>query len=221
MEFRSVTLYTIPGSSSQFPHILLNEVGIPYMTKAVDRKIVTTEWTATNAKGQVPVLDIDGNLVTENPAIAHAISLMAPQRKIMGRTEWEFIRVCEWLNFVASSIHAQTWGPMARPWRFSTDPAAQDGIKAKSAEKLRDRFAIIEAKLPDQGWAVGEGFTAVDAYLCYWGNLTVKAMNVDMAAEYPKWAQLLQKLNGLESVRKTMADEDKMREEMDSKGQSY
>ena len=103
------TLYLLPGASSLFPHILLRYCDVdfkPVITRPDDAK-----FTKINPKQLVPAFVLDGQVITENPAIAHAVNQLAPDRKILGQTNMEFLKVCEMMTWICAAIHAQAWGP--------------------------------------------------------------------------------------------------------------
>jgi glutathione S-transferase len=78
-------LYFSPGACSLSPHIALAEAGLPYTLVKTDLGKKKTEgggdFTAVNAKGQVPVLE-------------------APAAGSMAR-----YRLQEWLNYITSELH--------------------------------------------------------------------------------------------------------------------
>ncbi|KAK5123121.1 hypothetical protein LTR85_003319 [Meristemomyces frigidus] len=209
----SITFYLLPNSSSLFPHILLRHCNIPFTPKVLHHPSkLQTDLDGVSSKQQVPVLVIDGNAITENPAIAHAINQLSPHHHLFGLSPTEFIKVCEWLNFISGPLHAQAWGPYIRPWRFTTDTSAEAQAAVKEAAKrsLLDRFATLEANLHPEGpWALGKHFTAVDVYTFPFFRLpTARRMEVDMAGEYPRWSRIVQALMGMDAVKKTLAFEE-------------
>lgn len=218
MTARKVTLYLHPGASSLFPHILLCEAGIPFTPTAVTGKSMANEYAATNPKKQVPALVIDDEVVTENPAIAHAISHMVPEKQLMGKDPKQFIRACEWMNWISAPLHAQAWGPYIRPFRFTTDPKAEESIREKCKEKVLGCFGSIESALNDDGWALGDNFTAVDAYLYPFWLLCKGKVRGDADEAYPKWSKLMEKVQELDSVKTALATEDRIRKELGPEG---
>jgi glutathione S-transferase len=217
MSTPNITLYMLPGTCAIVPHVLLNQAGLNFKLEPVPPANITSTFSSTNPKQQVPVLVINEDIITENPAIAQAINQLAPSAYLFGTTPLQFIRVCEWLNYLSAAIHAQAWGPYLRPHRYTNDPAAEAGIKAACWQKLRDRFALIESKLPEEGWAVGTvSMTAVDAYLLpfyQWASRKDR-MGIEMESEYPKWTALMGRLQGLESVRRTLEEIERVRVDM-------
>ncbi len=78
----------------------------------------TDEFKALNPKKRVPVLKMNDDIVTEIPAIATAISSLAPDRKFLGQTTLETVHVYEWLNYLGGSVHGQAYGGLFRPERL-------------------------------------------------------------------------------------------------------
>ncbi|TGO44632.1 hypothetical protein BOTNAR_0777g00040 [Botryotinia narcissicola] len=113
---------------------------------------------------RVPVLSLEGEIITEVPAIATAISSFAPELHLLGRTTMETIRVYEWMNWLSGTLHAHAFGGLLRPERMSDEKAALPGIEKKSMGNVENCFDIIEGKLNGL-YAVGGAFTVVDSYL--------------------------------------------------------
>jgi glutathione S-transferase len=206
-------LYYIPGACSQAVHITLREVGAEYTLSAekVGTADFSSELLALNPKKKIPVLIIDNTTVlTEVPAIMTYLSQLAPEKHLLGATPMETVRAYEWMNWLSGTLHAQGWGLFLRPQRFLEDEAlgtAREALKAKGRHIIRDCYATIESRLRDgQVHAVGEAFTAVDAYLFVffgWG----RRAEMDMATEYPKYAALVEAVREREAVKEVLAAE--------------
>ena len=72
-------LYYAPAACSLAPHIVLRETGVAFTLEKVDtarhRLADGTDLHTVNAKGQVPVLELDdGTRLTEGPVIAQFIA---------------------------------------------------------------------------------------------------------------------------------------------------
>ncbi|HWK66777.1 MAG TPA: hypothetical protein VNS34_17770 [Rhizobiaceae bacterium] len=108
-----IKLWFSPGACSLAPHILLREIEAPFeavKTSIPDGAHLTEEFTQLNPKNRVPVLLLDGEVITELPAIATAISNLAPKRSLMGRTDLDMVRVYEWMNWLSGTVHGQGFG---------------------------------------------------------------------------------------------------------------
>lgn len=217
MASSKVTLFMHPGTCAQIPHILLTYAGIPFDAQPVHSTSMNTDFAKINPKQQVPVLVFDGNVLTEVPAIIHAINHLAPDKKITGKDSLQFLRVCEWMNWLSGPLHAQVWGAYARPWRWTDDPSAEAGIREKCKGRVMERFEMIESKLPESEWSLGDNFTAVDAYLFPFFGWGKGRLKLDMESKYPKWASLVAKTSQLDAVKQVVEKEDQIAEDLKGK----
>jgi glutathione S-transferase len=156
-------LYYSPGACSLSPHIVAREAGVPLDLERVDNKAKKTasgaDFWQVNAKGMVPVLEIDGGeRLTEGPAIVQYIADKAPQSKLVPAAGTpERYRVLEWLNFITSEIH-KSFTPLFKP-------NTPDVYKPIVKENLAARFAYIDKHLAGRQYLTGDQFTVADAYL--------------------------------------------------------
>jgi glutathione S-transferase len=155
-------LYFSPGACSLAPHIALAEAGVPYTTAKVDlRKHALadgTDYFAVNAKGYVPLLELDdGTRISEVAVILQYIADRKPGTLAPAFGSIERYRVMEWLNFIATELHKQ-FGPL---WYPTTPDATKDAQKAK----LATRFDLVAKSLAAQPFLTGAAFTIADAYL--------------------------------------------------------
>jgi glutathione S-transferase len=148
----TIALYYSPGSCSLAPHIALNEIGQPFELRkfaTADRANYSAEYLAINPKGRIPALQIDGFILTENPAIlaylgrrfpsaglypvdgseaeARCLELLAWSSK--GRSgRWRICTRMQWMSFWHLLVHTSFvhslngWAPlrMRRPSARST-----------------------------------------------------------------------------------------------------
>jgi glutathione S-transferase len=203
-----IKLWFSPGACSFAPHILLREIGASFeavKTSIPEGAHLTEEFTRLNPKNRVPVLLLDGEVITELPAIATAISNLAPDRWLMGQTDLDKVRAYEWMNWLSGTVHGQGFGGLWRPHRFSDDPATFEIIKNKARRTIADCFDAIDKRLSGM-YSTGQNFTAVDAFLLVfyrWGN----GIGIDMASAYPQYAFFAEALLPRPSVAAAIAAE--------------
>lgn len=156
-------LYFSPGSCSLSPHIVLREAGHTFDLEQVNNQEKKTksgtDYWSINAKGQVPVLELDnGERLTEGAVI---VQYLADQKPAAGLAPpngtMERVRVQEWLNFVASELH-KVYAPIFRP----TTP---DAYKVLSKENLSKRMEWLNKQLAGKQYLTGDKFSIADAYL--------------------------------------------------------
>jgi glutathione S-transferase len=164
-------LYYAPGACSLAPHIVLREVGGEFTLVKVDtaRHVMAggADYYALNAKGQVPMLELDdGTRLTEGPVIAQFIadrlgaSMLMPAAGTMER-----YRVQEWQNYITSELH-KSFTPL---FNGALDAAAKQTLSAVLLKKLQ----WADRCLAGTPFLTGAAFTAADAYLytvCGWAG---------------------------------------------------
>ena len=156
-------LYYAPGACSLSPHIVSREAGIELELEQVDIREKKTksgkDFLSINAKGQVPVLEMDaGQRLTEGPIIVQYLAAQKNATDLMpAAASPDRYRVQEWLNFVGSEMH-KTYGPLFRP----TTP---DEFKRLSREIIGKRLDWIDQQLAGKHYLTGDKFTVADAYM--------------------------------------------------------
>jgi glutathione S-transferase len=156
-------LYFAPEACSLSPHIVLEELGLPFTLMNVDTKTKKTadgrDFLAVNPKGYVPTLELgDGRFLTEGPAIVQYLADLKPGAKLApANGTFERTRLQEWLNFISSEIH-KTYSPMF-------NKALPEAAKAIFKDKLIQRYAFVAATLDTQDYLLGARFTVADVYL--------------------------------------------------------
>jgi glutathione S-transferase len=177
------TLYFAPGACSLSPHIALREAGLPFTLEQVDLGTKKTksgaDFLKVNAKGQVPVLQLDGGeQLTEGPAIVQYIadqapaSGLAPANGTVARYHLQ-----EWLNYVASELH-KGFSPLF-------NPKTPDAYRAMVKENLAARFTHLDTHLASRQYLLGDKFSVADAY-CFTVVGWSKYHDIDLG----KWPNL-------------------------------
>ncbi|KAH8806133.1 glutathione S-transferase [Xylogone sp. PMI_703] len=185
----ALKLWYSPGACSFAPHVLLLEAGLDFQLVLSQVGSFTDEFMALNPKGRVPVLAMDDEVITEMPAVLTAISSLVPDRKFLGQTTLETIRVYEWLNYLSGTLHGQGYGASFRPERYVDDPKLYPIVQKKGLQTIKECYTVIENKLTAAGseYAVGNSFTIVDPFLLVlyrWAS----RLDIDMEADYPRYA---------------------------------
>ena len=156
-------LYYAAGACSLSPHIVALEAGIPVELVKVDTKAKRTasdqDYWLINPKGYVPALTLDdGELLTEGPAIVQYLADLKPESGLApanGTTAR--YRLQEMLGYINSELH-KTYTPLFKP-------ETPDVVREEHKEYLRKRYRLLEERLAQHPWLVGDRFTVADAYL--------------------------------------------------------
>jgi glutathione S-transferase len=173
-----IQLHYFPGNASMTPHLLLEELGVPFELKLVDRANnahKSPEYLKMNPNGLIPVL-VDGDLVLYEAAaiVLHLVDThhsagLAPDIGTAERAHFY-----KWLVWFAASLVPQF------QIYFYTErylaPGNASGVaelKAAIEKKIEGLVDQIDAQLASHGgpWLMGERFSALDPYaflLCRW-----------------------------------------------------
>lgn len=156
-------LFLKPGACSLSPHIVLEELGLPYETEVVDlaRKKTASgqDYLAINPKGYVPALLLDGGeLLTEGPAIVQYLADLAPEKQLApANGSIARYQLQAWLTFIGTEVH-KSFSP------FFNSKAPQEW-KDIARANLERRLAYIAQQLEGRDYLLGSEFTVADAYL--------------------------------------------------------
>ena len=207
-----IQLHYFPGNASMTPHMLLEELGVPFELKLVDRANnahKSPEYLKLNPNGLIPVL-VDGDLVLyETAAIVlhlvdtHPAAGLAPAVGTAERAQFY-----KWLVWLAASLQSQM------PIYFYTDRYVASGntagaaeVKAATERRIEGLIDQLDAQLASHGgpWLLGERFSALDPYalmLCRWTRSAKRP-----ARTLPHLGPYLQRVLARPAVQKVFAKE--------------
>jgi glutathione S-transferase len=156
-------LYYSPGACSLSPHIALAEAGISVDYVKVNLREKKTEagddYLKVTAKGQVPVLGLDGGgVLTEGPAIVQYIADKAPNAKLApANGTMERYQLQEWLNLITSELH-KSFSPLF-------NPAMPEEAKTIYRDRITKTLGYLDGALAGKDYLMGSQFSVADGYL--------------------------------------------------------
>jgi len=173
-----IKLYYFPGNASLTPHMVLEELGVPFELELVDRANAghkSPEYLKLNPNGQIPVL-IDGDIVLyETAAIClhladtHPDSGLAPQLGSAERAHFY-----KWLVWATNTFQA-TMMLYFYGGRFVDEGNAEGAAQVSKHAQARVGGMLdqLDAQLASHGqpWLLGATYRAVDPFvlmLCRW-----------------------------------------------------
>lgn len=213
----SITFYRGNGACSFPLHALLRELKIPFETvlmryrpagwESADGTISNEAYKNIHPAGYVPCFVVDGQVLTENPAILTYVALMAPERNLVGASQMERTRVIEWMTYFTGWLHGYGYGMLFKPSRFTDDRALDEDIRERGKGLIRTAYARIEKHLGGRHFFVGEADTTADYYsiiFWYWGQKN----GFEMKTKYPNYTRLVGRMELKESVRAAAKEEE-------------
>ena len=205
-------LWYSPGSASMVPHIVLEELGVPYRRRTVDRdrqEHKSAAYLALNPNGLIPVL-VDGELVVyETAAIVMHLADTHPQAGLMPPIGTpERARAVQWLVWLTNALQA-TLLVYFYPERWVAEGNAAGGgeVQARAEARIAGLLDQLDAEWRRVGgpWFLGERASVVDAYvvtLCHW-----TAGWPDGAARRPALHGYLQRVLQRPAVQRMLVNE--------------
>src|ERR1700739_1841487 len=163
-------LHYFPANANAAPHMLLEELGVPYELKLVDRAKdgqKAEEYLKINPNGRIPTLVDNGLVLFEAAAIVlhlvdqHPEAGLAPKLGTPQRAQFY-----QWLTFLTNSLQEELM-----IWQYpdrltGTDAAANEIVKQGAEKRAGAYLDVIEQHLKASGpLFLGETLSAADFYL--------------------------------------------------------
>jgi glutathione S-transferase len=208
-----ITLHHYPGNASFAPHVVLNEIGVPFTLQLVDRQAQahkSPEYLRLNPNGLIPVL-VDGDLVLyETAAICLHLADTHPQAGLappLGTPERaQFYKWLMWLtNTVQATLIHYFYGERMLD-AGNAEGAAQ--LKAHAEARVVGYLAQIDTHLATSPgpWMMGEAYTLLDPYvwlLCRW----TRGFKEQPARSFAHLGPYLQRVQQRPAMQRTIAAE--------------
>lgn len=196
-------IYYASGACSMATHIVAREAGHRFDLVKVDLATKKTEggddYWKVNAKGYVPALQLDdGEVLTEVAVICQYLADQKPASGLISKAgSLERYREMEWLNFASSEVHKQI-GALFNP---KLTPEMRE-VQLGSIER---RLNSLEQMLEDKQYAMGDRFSAADAYLFTVLNWT-NFHKIDVSP-WPNIKAYMARVGGRAKVQETLKAE--------------
>lgn len=171
----NITLYYSPGACSLAPHIVLEELGVPYEAVKIstaEGQQRSPEYLKINPRGRVPTLVVDGKVLVENVAILTFLGGGFPERGLWPRTTWDQAKALSTMAWLADTVHP-AFAHIYRPERYVEGPACIEAVKSAGRATFGECLEEIDRLVAGKKWAAGSRYSVVDAYLVVfyrWGN---------------------------------------------------
>lgn len=198
------TVYGAAGSGSVPVEAALTLIGAPY------KVIEAVTWEGdherdkvapVNPMRQIPALITpDGETITESAAILiwlaeqHPEAALAPEACDPRRAQ--FLR---WMTFIPASIYSMFW-VRDEPSRLGgDDPAAQETIKTRTAERIAECWGVMESRIEPGRWLLGDELTVLDLYVAVASRWTPRREKFAEVA--PRMAAIMKRVDALPELQ--------------------
>ena len=208
-----IRLHHYPSTAAMVPHIVLEEIGVPFERLLVDRAADAhkqPEYLRLNPNGLIPVL-VDGDLVLyETAAITlhlcdrHPQARLAPEAGTDARSQ--FYKWLMWLTNTLQSTLIVYFYP--HRWVDEGNEAGAAQVRKHAHAKVVTLLEQLDAQLASHGgpWFMGTDYTALDPYvftLCRW----TRNFPTGKAREFAHLGPYLQRMLERPAVQRVLANE--------------
>jgi len=172
----AIQLHYFPSAASMAPHILLEELEIPFELIKIDKDgggLDSEAYRALNPNGLIPVL-VEGDLVLyETAAICLHLADTHPDAGLMPRMgSVERAHAYKWLSWFSTTLQ-QALIVYFYPERWADSVHAIEQIKSHAQQRVLFLLEQIEMHLATTAapWMLGTTFSVLDVYgmmLCRW-----------------------------------------------------
>ena len=171
-------LYWSPSSASMAPHVLLEELGVPYELSRVElKKPREAAYLKMNPWGRVPTLVADGQAIYEAAAICMHLADRHPEQSLAPAPgSADRAAYYQWLGFLSNTLQT-AFMRYYRPSRASEDPSHSAAVKDKALKDVAEIWTEMDRLLAGRSHLAGERFSAADIYFHM-----LYTWDVDMAA---------------------------------------
>ncbi|WP_420474021.1 glutathione S-transferase family protein [Noviherbaspirillum sp. ST9] len=163
-------LYYYPGNANLAPHMLLEELGVPYELVLVDRTKDahhSAQYLKLNPNGRIPTL-VDGDLVLfETAAICLHLVDQNPDAGFAPAVGTnERAHFYKWLVYLTNTLQAELI-TYFYPERLVDEECAAAQVKAHAEARVGGMLDLLDKTLAESGgpFLLGQRITAVDPYL--------------------------------------------------------
>ena len=161
-------LYYFPGNASMTPHFLLEEMGVEFELRLVDKNQnaqKSEEYLVLNPAGRIPTLVHDDLVIFESPAICIYLAEQSPELKLIppeGAKNRPLFH--QWLMYLTNTLQSELM-IYFYPERHTTNPDGVSSIRQAQELRIIEIFSLLDNQLSGRDFLVGSEITACDFFL--------------------------------------------------------
>lgn len=193
----ALKFYMTPGSCSTGIHILLETLELPFEAWIINIPAgdhLKPDYLKINPRGTIPTLVLnDGQALTDFKSIALWLAQTYPRAKLLPQDPDLAAKAIELLEFAVIQLHGEGYTRVFTADRYVSagEPGQRlkDDVASHGREIVSQAFAVLEKRLPAEGYALGPDFSIADAALFYnefWADRIGIPMPERVAAHYKR-----------------------------------
>jgi glutathione S-transferase len=204
-------LYYAPNTCALAPYITLTEAGVEFNVHPINfrkQQNKSEEYMKLNPKHKVPLLIVDGETLTESPAIQIWIARNFPEANLLPADSWQELQAISLLSWCSSGIHPYISRLNSTP-KVCDMPDAEESVRRLAHGYLTDVFGQADTLLENREFFF-DHFTAPDAHF-FWCCRRAQQLGHDLS-DYTNCLSHFERMNGRASTQKLLAYEKEIQE---------
>ncbi len=201
-----IVLYYAPITCALAPYITLTEAGAKFEARPLNfRKDQhkSAEYLKINPKHKVPLLVVDGQVLSESTAIQIWIARTFPQAKLLPADPWQELKAISLMSWCAAGIHPFL-ARINSPPRVCDVPGADESVRRLAKGQLFENYKIADDMLAGREFFF-DHFTAPDAYF-FWCFRRGTLFDLDLS-QFANCTAHFERMKSRPSVQKLLAYE--------------
>jgi glutathione S-transferase len=163
-----IVLYYAPTTCALAPYVTLTEAEAEFEVRPLNfrkQQQRSPEYLKLNPKHKVPLLVVDGQILSESVAIQMWIARTFPQAKLLPSDPWQELKAISLMAWFSSGIHPYL-SRINSPPRVCDVPATSDSVRRLATETLFENYHVADGLLAGREFFF-DRFTAPDAHF-FW-----------------------------------------------------
>jgi len=188
--------------------LCLEEMALPYELVPVDTRKGeqhTPQFLAVNPNAKVPaIVDGDATIFDSNAILLYLAEKTG--KFLPGKSDKERGELLSWLMFVASGIGP--YSGQAVHFR-NVAPEPKDYAVNRYTFEAQRHWGILEQRLANRKWMLGDAYTVVDMAVWGWSRLIPNVLGSEAPKQYPNLQRHLGEISARPAAQRAMALKDK------------
>jgi glutathione S-transferase len=177
----NIALYYAPTTCALAPYITLTEAGAEFEVRPLNFKKnqhTSPDYMKINPKHKVPLLVVDGAVLSESVAIQTWIARTFPAARLLPSDPWQELQAMSLMSWCSGGIHPFLTR-INSPSKVCDVPGAEESVKKGAAGNLMELFKIADDLLRDREFFF-DHFTAPDAHF-FWCQRRARQFELDLS----------------------------------------
>ncbi len=207
-----IALYYAPTTCALAPFVTLTEAGAKFEVRPLNyrkRQQTTPEYLKINPKHKVPVLIVDGKILSESVAIQTWIAHTFPHARLLPADPWLELQAISLMSWCSGGIHPYL-SRINSPSRVCDVQGTEASVRKNAAANLMESFKIADDLLAGREFFF-DHFTAPDAHF-FWCQRRARQFELDLSS-FPHCAAHFERMTQRPSVQKLLAFEKSVQDE--------